>query len=486
MSKRTQTIEEFVKEALVPEEEQPYEVPKNWVWVRMGEVVKINPPKPKLDLPNEQFCSFLPMGMVNPETGRIDSLEEREFEKVKKGYTYFEENDVLFAKITPCMENGNTVIAKGLKNEFGFGSTEFYVLRTSEHIDERYAYYLLRTEKFRKQAKMEMTGAVGQQRVPKKFLEMYPLALPPLNEQKRIAKKVERLLDKIKEAKQLIEEANETFELRRAAILDKVFRGKLGTNIASEKSIISIARIDKFMSNEEQPYEVPENWVWASIGDIFEFENGDRSSNYPKNAELVEIGIPFISTKNLVNNQLDLSNLSFISQEKFDSLRRGKLRNHDLVMSLRGSIGKIGVFTETEDYKTGFINAQLIILRIKSIFGINNSFFYLWYMSSKFFQNQLINASTGSAQPQLSASELRKLLVPLPPINEQKRIVEKVNGLLKKSQKQQVLIQETMESLEIIKQSILSKAFRGELGTNDPSEENAIELLKEVLQEQVK
>jgi type I restriction enzyme S subunit len=107
----------------------------------MGATVKVNPTKPKLDLPNEQLCSFLPMGMVDPETGIIECLEEREFEKVKKGYTYFEENDVLFAKITPCIENGNTVIAKNLKNKIGFGSTEFYVFRVPENIDERYIYF---------------------------------------------------------------------------------------------------------------------------------------------------------------------------------------------------------------------------------------------------------------------------------------------------------------------------------------------------------
>ncbi|MDT2262459.1 hypothetical protein P7H12_00590 [Paenibacillus larvae] len=129
----------------------------------------INPSKPKLNFSDQFKTSFLPMSSIDPVSGQITFIKEREFSKVSKGYTYFQENDILFAKITPCMENGNTVIAKGMLNKFGFGSTEFYVLRPSNIVEGRFIYYLLRSEKFRKEAKAVMSGAVGQQRVPKNF-----------------------------------------------------------------------------------------------------------------------------------------------------------------------------------------------------------------------------------------------------------------------------------------------------------------------------
>jgi type I restriction enzyme, S subunit len=479
VSKKKKTIEELMEGELVPEDEQPYKVPENWVWINSGHILNFigggTPSKSNSDFWNGN----IPWATVKDIKNRylsstIDYITVEGLEN--SSATMASPNELLLITRMSPGKSTITKISTTINQDLKIVRPKIEILP--------YFLWLFFTVNTSLIESLSTGSTVKGIQVEK--LKKISFPVPPVNEQKRIAEKVQRLLSKIEEAKQLIEETKETFELRRASILDKAFRGELGTNDNEEKNMIDELGRAKIIPIQELPYEVPENWVWTRIDDIFEIENGDRSSNYPKNAELVEEGVPFISTKNLIDNQLDISNLSLISQEKFDSLRSGKLKNCDLIMSLRGSIGKVGVFTETEDYKTGFINAQLVILRMKSKFEINNIFFYQWYMSSKFFQNQLTKASTGSAQPQLSASELKKLIVPLPPNNEQKRIIDKIDSLLKKSQIQQKIIGNITVNIEAIKQSILSKAVRGELGTNDPSEENAIELLKEVLQEQVK
>nr|WP_241743554.1 restriction endonuclease subunit S [Bacillus safensis] len=487
-----------MEEALVSEIEQPYGVPENWIWTRMGDVIKINPSKPKLDLPHDQPCSFLPMNKVNPQTGKVDSLEEREFEKVKKGYTYFEENDVLFAKITPCMENGNIVIANGLINKFGFGSTEFYVFRTSEKIDERYVYFLLRSEKFRKQARAEMTGAVGQQRVPKKFLESYPFALPPLSEQKRIADKVEHLLSKIDEAKQLIEEAKETFELRRAAILDKAFRGELTRKWRGENADITTANewIEQInllkegtktkykdqldSSILEKLYELPREWKWVRLNDLIE------ASTYGTSAKTNDdvTGTPVLRMGNIVDGYLELNNLKYLPNNHEDVLKYD-LQTNDLLFNRTNSyelVGKTSVITE--DVSERFTFASYLI-RVRLFYKDFLASYVSHYINSHVGRKILLSMVTQQVgQANINSQKLASLPIPLPSQEEVMEITSWLNNYreLESKQKEMILVEENIEAL---KQSILSKAFRGELGTNDPSEESAIELLKEVLQEQV-
>lgn len=218
------------------------EIPATWKVVKMGEVVQVNPKKKKLeDVPEEQICTFIPMPAVSDKTGEIEAPEEREYSKVKKGYTFFEENDVLFAKITPCMENGKAAIAKNLKNGFGFGSTEFHVLRTSECINETYIHYFVRSKKFRLEAKREMTGAVGQQRVPKEFLINYPLPLPPKEEQDVIVRTLSEIFSKDHFVEQSLH-IESKLELIKQSILSKAFRGELGTNNPSEENSIELLK----------------------------------------------------------------------------------------------------------------------------------------------------------------------------------------------------------------------------------------------------
>ena len=155
---------------------------------KLGECCELNPKKAQdKRLTSNIDVSFVPMPSVS-ENGDIDPTEIRPYDEVRKGFTYFAENDVLFAKITPCMENGKGAVAKGLKNEIGFGSTEFHVLRPIENVSNPYWIYILTSFKtFRKDAEANMTGSAGQRRTPVSFLDEYTVALPPIQLQNQFA-----------------------------------------------------------------------------------------------------------------------------------------------------------------------------------------------------------------------------------------------------------------------------------------------------------
>ena len=158
-----------------------------WGLQKIGDICEINPKKAKeLKLHSELKISFVPMPAVS-EYGNIDATEIKTYEEVKSGFTYFAENDVLFAKITPCMENGKGCIARGLCNGIGFGSTEFHVIRPTAKTNPYWIYNVTIFKQFRKDAAANMTGSAGQRRVPAKFLENYKVALPPIELQTKFA-----------------------------------------------------------------------------------------------------------------------------------------------------------------------------------------------------------------------------------------------------------------------------------------------------------
>ena len=198
---------------------------------------KINPKKINTkEFDDDMIVSFIPMPCVSDIWGKIVKKELRKLGEVKKGYTNFCEGDVLFAKITPCMENGKSAIVDKLENDIGFGSTEFYVLRCDENkLNNKYLHYFVRQKTFRDEAKGEMTGAVGQQRVPKTFLENYKMKVPTIEEQQEIVNILDKLLAKYNKIKNL-EQQLEKIELLKKAILAKAFRGELGTNNSDEES----------------------------------------------------------------------------------------------------------------------------------------------------------------------------------------------------------------------------------------------------------
>lgn len=208
-----QKLDELVKARFVELFGMPGTDAFGWGLVPLGSTCNINPKK-SLDsrLVSGAEVSFVPMPAVT-EHGEIDATAIKEYDEVKTGFTYFAENDVLFAKITPCMENGKGAVAKGLHNGIGFGSTEFHVLRPiSGKTDPYWIYTLTAFSQFRMDAASNMTGSAGQRRVPASFLENYRVSLPPIALQEQFAAFVEQT-DKSKVAVQkALDEAQLLFD----------------------------------------------------------------------------------------------------------------------------------------------------------------------------------------------------------------------------------------------------------------------------------
>ncbi len=215
----------------------------SWEEKRLGEVCKINPSKINTkNLSDDLEVSFFPMASLSEITGEIVAPEIRTLRKVKNGFTNFSEGDVVFAKITPCMENGKSAIIGKLINDIGYGTTEFYVLRCGEELSNKYLHYIVRSKKFRDEAKQNMTGAVGQQRVPKKYMEDYTLNLPTFSEQTEIVRIIDDLLAKEQQAKELAENALAKIELIKKSILARAFRGELGTNNPADEPAVELLK----------------------------------------------------------------------------------------------------------------------------------------------------------------------------------------------------------------------------------------------------
>ena len=216
---------------------------ESWEKTILKNVCKVNPKKIDTNgLPDNLEVSFFPMASLSEINGEITEPQIKLLKDVKAGFTNFSEGDVVFAKITPCMENGKSAVIGKLVNDIGYGTTEFYVLRCDEKLYNRYLHYIVRDVTFRREAKYVMTGAVGQQRVPKSFMENYPLYLPSVPEQTKIVRILDDLLAKEQQAKEAAEKVLEQIDLTKKAILARAFRGKLGTHDPTEESALEQLR----------------------------------------------------------------------------------------------------------------------------------------------------------------------------------------------------------------------------------------------------
>ena len=204
------------------------DLPDGWVWTKLEDVGELNPRIDKQSIDDDLEITFLPMRCVEELTGKIDLSETKRFSEVKrKSYTPFRDGDVLFAKVTPCMENGKIAIADDLKNGIGFGSTEFHVIRLLEERSTQFFFFYFIQQKFRQDAKRAMTSAVGLLRVPTDYMRRVLLPLPPLAEQQAIVSEVGRRLSVADEVEKTVAAELKRAEQLRQSILKKAFSGGL-------------------------------------------------------------------------------------------------------------------------------------------------------------------------------------------------------------------------------------------------------------------
>jgi len=193
----------------------------------LGDISILNPRFNSEGIPDDTEVSFLPMRSVQELTGKIDLSLSRKISEVKKGYTSFIDGDLLFAKITPCMENGKVAIANNLLNGRGFGSTEFHVIRFTPPFITKFFFFFLIQESIRDDARRNMKGTAGQLRVPLTYMEQIPIALPPIIEQEKIIEEIERYFSLADAVYKALDNGLKLSERLRQSILKKAFAGEL-------------------------------------------------------------------------------------------------------------------------------------------------------------------------------------------------------------------------------------------------------------------
>ncbi len=203
-------------------------LPAGWRWTRLGDVCELNPRRPaNLHRSDNTPTTFVPITSIDELMGEIARPEVKPFAAIRKGYTYFGEGDVLFAKITPCMQNGKHAITRNLLDGWGFGTTEFHVLRPSPDIIAERIHRFLRQPSILEAATTHFTGAVGQQRLPEGYLADLQIPLPPLPEQRRIAAILNEQMAAVGRARVATEAQLEAINRLPAALLRRAFSGEV-------------------------------------------------------------------------------------------------------------------------------------------------------------------------------------------------------------------------------------------------------------------
>ena len=504
------SLEEKLEKALIPVEEQPYKIPDNWVWTRLGEICEINPNKIKIEIDENELVDFIPMKNISEDSPEIIEKNFEKFKDLQKGYTQFIENDILFAKITPCMENGKTAIITDLKEKIGYGSTEFHILRSTKIINNKLLYNFLKQKRFRDDAKYNMTGSVGFRRVPTIFMKNYSFPLPPLDEQKRIVEKLDFLFDKTKKAKEIIEEIKVDIENRKISILDRAFKGVLTSKWRNENKVSDVKELLKSINDEkikkweeeclqaekegkkkpkkptiteiedmivpveEQPYKLPDSWIWVRLGEVVEVNPNKIKIDIGEN-ELVD----FIPMKNVSESSPEIIEKNF---EKFKDLQKGYtqfIKNDILFAKITPCMenGKTAIISDLKE-KIGYGSTEFHILRSTKI--INNKLLYNFLKQKGFREDARYNMTGSVGFRRVPTEFMKSYPFPLPPLEEQQEIVRILDEVLENENKVKELL-ELEERIDVLEKSILNKAFKGELGTQNSNDEPAIELLKEIL-----
>lgn len=224
---------------------------------------------------------------------------------------------------------------------------------------------------------------------------------------------------------------------------------------------------------EKYKNKLPQGWVECQLGEVFNIVNGDRGKNYPAKNKLHASGIPFVSAINIQNSKLFIENLLYLNEQQYDLLRSGKINKGDTLLCIRGSIGKHCIYP----FNKGAIASSMVIIR-KILPNIDKFLFY--YLESFYFRQEVKKYDNGTAQPNLSASDLKRFNYLLPPLNEQKRIVEKIESEFEKIDEGLEHLLKTKEQIKQYRQSVLKSAFEGKLYKN--SEWKSIELKNFCLQ----
>ena len=442
----------------VPAEEQPYPIPENWCWVKLGNLYEINP---KITADDTILASFVPMERIGAGmTGRF-TFEIQPWGKARKNHTQFADGDVAFAKISPCFENQKSMMVQGLMNGIGGGTTELIILRQAQ-MNQKYTFLLVSTEDFISRGKATYSGTVGQQRISMDFVKAYPVPVPPLPEQHRIVTRIESLFAKLDEAKEKAQAVVDGFELRKSAILHKAFTGELTERWRKEHGV----GLD--------------SWETKRINEIAK----PRAGYAFDSKKFTNSGYQIIRMGNLYGGELDLSrNPVFISLDDVDetALKRALVNDGDILITLTGT-----KYKRDYGYAVSILNPTNLlvnqrILCLTPCQGVEKNYI-LYYLRSNIFRDIFFSNETGGVnQGNVSSKFVESIEVKVPLLAEQHEMVTILNRMMDKEQQAKEAAEAVLAQIDTMKKAILARAFRGELGTNDPAEKWAGEMVKAVL-----
>jgi len=489
--------------------------PRDWRIVKLSEIASINPSIDKSKLSDNIDVSFVPMPAVGAGNGNIDVSEIRKFHELKKGYTPFSQGDILFAKITPCMENGKMAVVPPLKNGIGLGSTEFHVLRPYSGINNKFVYYYVSAKSFRLQAERNMSGAVGQRRVPKPFLSECKIPLPPSMEQYRIAIKIEELFSEIDNGIENLKKAQAQLKTYRQAVLKHAFEGKLTEEwrrknnpepavklleqIKEERERRYQKQLAKWeeaceqakkkgkekpakpkrpdfyspLKNDEIPYvaKLPTNWSYEKIGNLCEsiVPNRDKPKNFSGN-------IPWLTTPDIYSDKIVI-NFDIVKNHLSESeIKRYSARiipKNSVIMTCVGTFGVTCI-----NHKECVINQQL------------HAFVTHKYVNPKYLAYALKNQkkhmeknSTSTTISYLNKTKCNSIPIQVCSVEEQNLIVQEIESRLSVCDNLEQTIENSLQKAEALRQSILKKAFEGKLVPQDSNDEPAEKLLERIKKE---
>ena len=430
------TPEEKLQQALVPEAEQPYKVPANWCWTRqniacyLSDIEKIvNGEHPYLE------AKFL-RGLKKPKI-------------VSAGKFINKSSKVILVD----GENSGEVFDIFVD---GYMGSTFRLLCFSEIVYEQYCRYFIIINK-EIYSKSKKGSAIPH--LNKELFFNMPFPLPPLTEQQRIVERIESLFAKLDEAKENLQNVLEGFETRKAAILHKAFTGELTAKWRKQHGVSMESWESVKVSN------LCENIVCGKTPTSYIDNNGD---------------IPYLKVYNIVNNKIDFdSKPQYIPKKIHESkLKSSILKPKDVIMNIVGPpLRKIAIIPDT--YSEWNMNQAIVRFRTKEKLYYKYLYYYLIY--PKTLDDIICETKGVVGQANISITQSRNLNINLPTFSEQTEIVRIIDELFVKEQQAKELAENTLAKIDLIKKSILARAFRGELGTNNPADEPAVELLKRML-----
>jgi len=427
----------------VPEDEQPYPIPENWCWTRLKALVETS--KEKTDIFLDDNMRYVGLEHIEKDGGIIGYSSAT---KVKSLKAVFHVGQILYGKLRPYLNKHDVAGFDGVC------STDILVFNARNCAKNRYINYFLDQRNFIEYAVSNSKG-INLPRVSESVILEAVCPLPPLSEQHRIVTRIESLFAKLDEAKEKAQAVVDGVELRKAAILHKAFTGELTERWRKEHGV----------SVDNWQYRKLSNVATVISGYAFSSDNFDECNN-----------IPCIKITNVGVGNYISENYEYLPTKFLDTYNRFKVNSGNILISLTRSYIAAGLkVCICDEPRDSLLNQRVALIKncnIRYIYYYLRSSAVLYYVKEK---------SKTTNQPNLSIKDLNNLLVPIPVESEQNEIVSVLNNLLDKEEYVKSTAEAVLSQIDTMKKAILARAFRGELGTNDPAEESAEELIKAVL-----